>query len=56
MAHTGPVAHAEVYPRVSGGAVMALTEGFDDQGLSPRERGSHRLLERWAIGLGSIPA
>ena len=45
-----------VYPRVCGGADLAL--GADDVGLglSPRVRGSRQLKCRIGAGLGSIPA
>jgi len=46
----------QVYPRVCGGAALALPTYPIHSGLSPRVRGSHRQTERDSAKHGSIPA
>ncbi len=45
-----------VYPRVRGEAINPELLGEDDQGLSPRPRGSRRVNSRVLTLIGSIPA
>ena len=45
-----------VYPRVCGGTRVGIHYGHAMWGLSPRVRGNHLGLVRWAERTGSIPA
>ena len=47
---------ATVYPRECGGTHLAVEEGLNAEGLSPRVRGNHGCCARWSWSSRSIPA